>query len=315
MTSPRIPKRRTPKPGRARQRAIRSQASEAGVPYLAAARQLAAADLQPGEAFAAFGRTVYPAGPDSFRRATVERRRRRSFEERLADTRRAAVLPQGRAEHLAERFPPTRGLPGTGVGPMYHGEHRRELLTMLYLVVAAESPGLIPAVGDLAWIAEMGEETALDMACAALDRDARAIADRRPAALWPSVERALLLAERNGDWQIRQGAARLAAMYRAITAPRESPAGEPYAEELSLDGVRQILDAVLIVADDGHAPGTRVRVLSPAHRDRTGTIVGAMWSSAGPPVGYVVRPDDAGAAINADPGDLVILADQESLTR
>jgi hypothetical protein len=307
--------RRTPKQGRARQRAIRSQAAQAGVPYLAAARQLELAGLRPGEALAAFGRTVYPAGADSFRRETVERRRQRSLAERVADTRRAAVLPHGRAEHLAERFPPTRGLPGTGVGPLYHGEDRRELLTMLYLVVAAESPGLIPAVGDLAWIAEMGEETALDTACAALDRDARSVADRRPAALWPAVERALLLSARSGDWQLRQAATRLGTLFRTLTSPFESLGGEPYAEEPPLDGVRQILDAVLIVAEDGHAPGTRIRLIGEPHRDRIGTIVGAMWGASGPPIGYTVRPDDAGTAINAGPGDLVVLADQESLTR
>ncbi|RZT81666.1 hypothetical protein EV382_4955 [Micromonospora violae] len=172
--------RRTPRSGRARKRAVRAQAARAGVPYSVAARQLEAVGLQPGETLSSYGRTIYPVVFDSHRELMIRRREQRSFDERVLDNRRAATLPDGRAQHLVERFPPTRGRDGTGVGPLYHGEGRQELLAMLYVVVAAESPGLLPAVGDLVWIAEMGEETALDMACAELDREARRLLDRDP---------------------------------------------------------------------------------------------------------------------------------------
>ncbi|PTA48245.1 hypothetical protein C8054_01575 [Micromonospora sp. RP3T] len=280
-----------------------------------AARQLEAVGLQPGETLSSYGRTIYPAGSDAHRQMLVERRERRSFEERVADTRRAGALPDGRAHHLVERFPPTRGPKGTGVGPLYHGEGRRELLAMAYLVVAAESPGLLPEVGDLAWVSEMGEETALDTACADLDREARRLLDREPAVLWSVIDSALAAAERSADWQIRQEAIRHAALFRAMVSPREGYAGEPYVAELPVAGVRQILDALLIVAEDGHAPGTRVRLLSDSHRGRTATITGARWGSPGPPVGYDVWLDGARTALSARASELVVLAGQESSPR
>ncbi|WP_406069124.1 hypothetical protein [Micromonospora sp. NBC_01638] len=305
--------RRTPTPGRARKRAIREQAARAGVAYTEAARQLESVGLQPGETLSTYGRTIYPTGVDPHRQLLVERRERRSFEERVSDTRRAAALPHGRAQHLAERFPPSRGR--TGVGLLYHGEGREELLAMLYIVVAAESPGLLPDVGDLAWIAELGEDTALDTACADVDREARRLLDREPLVLWSILEKALAIAERSTDRQIRQEAIRQAALFRTMMTPRVGYAGEPYVEGLPTVGVRQILDALLIVADDGHAPGTRVRLLTKPNEARSATIIGAQWGSSGPPVGYLVWLDGATAPLSARAGDLVVLADQEPFPR
>jgi hypothetical protein len=306
--------RRTPRPGRARKRAIRAEAARTGVAYSVAARQIEAVGLRPGETLGCSGRTIYPGG-DSYRQSLIERRERRTPAERVADTRRAGALPDGRAGHLVERFPPTRGATGTGVGPLYSGEGRRDLLAMGYVVVAAESPGLLPAVGDLAWVAEMGEETAVDMACAELDREARRLLDREPLALWSAIEQALAAAERSPRWQIRQQAIRLAAVLRTMMAPRVGYAGEPYVDGLPLTGVRQILDALLMVGDDGHAPGTRVRLLRAPHEGRTATITGARWGTSGPPLAYLVRPDDARVASWAGPDELVVLAGQESLPR
>ncbi|MEU8425584.1 hypothetical protein AB0C15_32405 [Micromonospora sp. NPDC048835] len=254
-------------------------------------------------------------GHDPHRDFIIKRREQRSFDERVRDNRRAATLPDGRAHHLVERFPPTRGRSGTGVGPLYHGEGRQELLAMLYVVVAAESPGLLPALGDLVWIAEMGEETALDMACAELDREARRLLDREPAELWSVIEEALAAAERNADWQIRQESIRLAALFRTMMTPREGYAGEPYVEGLPLIGVRQILDALLIVADDGHAPGTRVRLLRDPDGGSRATITGALWGGSGPPIGYLIWLDEAKTAESVGADELAVLADQESRPR
>ena len=95
---------------------------------------------------------------------------------RLADTRRAARVPEGRAAHLVDRFPPTRGEPGSGVGLLYHGDERLSVLTDAY-------SGAGDAPGDLVWTAELGEETAVDIACAALDRRARRLLGDDPAGL------------------------------------------------------------------------------------------------------------------------------------
>ncbi|MEU7585564.1 hypothetical protein AB0A95_04605 [Micromonospora sp. NPDC049230] len=245
----------------------------------------------------------------------MERRERRSFEARVSDTRRAAILPPGRAQHLVERFPPSRGRTGSGVGALYHGEGRQDLLAMLYIVVATESPGLLPEVGDLAWIAELGEDTALDTACAEVDREARRLLDQEPLALWSGIQEALTVAERSVDGQIRQEAIRQTALLSTMMTPRLGYADEPYVPGLPVTGARQILDALLIVADDGHAPGTRVRLRRTPDDAGLATITGATWGSSGPPVGYLVWPDAATAPLLASPDDVIVLADQESLPR
>jgi hypothetical protein len=295
-------RQRHPVPDRARKRAIRAQAARADVPYSVAARQLDAAWLAPGELLASHGRTVYPAVDDTHRQSLIECRARLTKAQRVQDTRRAANLPTGRAGHLADRFPPTRGAQGTGVGLLYHGEGRQQALAVLYAVIAHEAPDVVPSAGDLAWQAELGEETAVDTACAVLDRMAR-----------------LLLTDHAGlvrrlDAVLAAGEASDGVMDRALDDPLTRKLSQP-AWRASLDGARHILDATLIVADDGHAPGTRVRMLSAPFAGRTATIIGALWDRTGPPTGYEVWPDGAAAVATAHPNDLVVLASPERAMR
>lgn len=278
-------------------------------------RHLEAVGLRPGETLSRYGRTIYPIGFDPHRQLLVERRERRSFAERVSDSRRAALLPHGRARHLVERFPPSRGRTGSGVGPLYHGAGREELLAMLYLVIAAESPGLLPEVGDLVWVAELGEDTALDTACADIDREARRLLDQEPLALWVRIQQALTTAERSLDGQVREEAIRQTALLGTMMAPRLGYAGEPYVPGLAVAGARQILDALLIVADDGHAPGTRVRLLTQPPGAQSATIIGARWGRSGPPVGYLVWLDGVTAPLSARTDDLIVLAHQETPPR
>jgi hypothetical protein len=301
--------RRKPAPDRARKRAIRAQAASTGVPYSVAARLHDAvmrqaesyarvfdiADWAAGETLAEQGRTVYPASSDTHRHWLIEARARWSADQRVQDARRAADLPAGRAQHLVDRFPPTRGEEGTGVGLLYHGDGRQHALALLYCVIAHERPDLVPSAGDLAWEAELGEETAVDTACAELDRAARLLLDGDRESLLPRITAALAAAQVHREWRVREGAIRLAANHGV---PKT---GLPW------DGVRHILDAVLIVGDDGHAPGTRVRMLAQPHNGRNATIVGAVWGRVGPPIRYEVCPDAAPPAVLADPRDLIVL--------
>jgi hypothetical protein len=75
----------------------------------------------------------------------------------------------------------------------------------------------------------------------------------------------------------------------------------------ALDGARHTLDAVLVTGDGGHAPGTRVRILSRPYRGRTATIVAARWPAAGPPVEYEVQPDGAPVTLAVAPAALTLL--------
>lgn len=242
--------------GRARKRAIRLHAACAGVSYTAAARRLAAGTTRADQ-----GRTPYPA--DAARSS-------RTLAERVADARLAADIPNGRAVHLTDRFPPRDA--GPGVGTLYGGAARQTVLGLAYAAVIGEYPGLEPARIDLAWQAESGEETVLDSACAQLDRAVRLLLD--------------------GGWE------RIAPASTQLVAVR-------------VDGVRQIMDALLIVSGVGHVPGTRVAMVS----GRPATIVGAVWDLVGPPVAYAVRPHGlAGEACAADvvvaPHELLVLAGQ-----
>ncbi|MDG6103326.1 hypothetical protein Daura_36485 [Dactylosporangium aurantiacum] len=328
---------------RKRRRAIRAHAAQAGVAYSVAARQLAGAGVGPGEGLASLGRTVYPVGLPG--RWSLAARERRPAAVKLSDARRAARLAGGRAAHLVERFPAGRettgqdtaargaagqdtaareragrertgqgigghGTAGRGAGGLYYaGDGLDDLLAMLYLVVAREAPGLVPAALDLAWTAELGEETAVDIECAEVDRAARLVLDDGVAGLWGRVEAAVRAGQDDASPAIRHDADRLTLVCRAFTMPVEGADGEPYVRRAPWRGAGQVLDALLVVAEDGHAPGTRVRLAGSA---AAGTIVGAGWGAAGPPVRYEVRFDTGHLARTVRPEELVVLPGQES---
>ncbi|MEV0128921.1 hypothetical protein AB0H83_10685 [Dactylosporangium sp. NPDC050688] len=288
---------------RKRRRAIRAHAEQAGVAYSVAARQLAGAGVGPGEGLASLGRTVYPV--DLPGRWSLGARERRPAGVKLGDARRAARLAGGRAAHLVERFPAGE----SSAGPCYAGQGLEDLLAMLYLVVVKEAPGLVPAALDLAWTAELGEETAVDIECAEVDRAARLVLDDGVAGLWGRVEDAVRAGQDDVSPAIRHDADRLTLVCRTFTMPVEGADGEPYVLRAPWQGAGQVLDALLVVAEDGHAPGTRVRLAGSAV---AGTIVGVGWGAAGPPVRYEVQLDTEHAARTLRPEELVVLPGQES---
>jgi hypothetical protein len=278
-------------PDRARRRAIRACAAKLGVPYSVAARLLTA--QMSGPAGHAHGGV--PTAGDEHREWLFAMRERRSFDLRVRDTRRAADLPLGRAEQLAERFPAIRSsrAPDGGVGPLYDGEGREATLAMLYAVLAHESPSLLPGADELAWVAELGEDAAVDITCAALDRAARLLLDEDRWQLWTRIEAALVAGVASPDRLVRDAAITLDREFRSTILRR------------SLDGARHTLDAVLVIAHQGHAPGSRVRV-GPGH-GRVATIVGLRWARTGPPTAYEVRTDTDLTTAVVDVADVVAL--------
>ena len=256
-------------PDRARRRAIRALAAQLGVAYSVAARLLAARSAAPA------GRPRFPIGDDEHRAWMFAAREHRSYLSRVSDARLAGDLPLGRAAHLTRRFPPLRAT--TAVGPLYSGESREATLAMLYAVVVHESPDSVPARDELTWAAELGEETAVDIACAALDRAARRLLDQDRWRLWARVEAALAALEAGPDRRLRDAATALNRELRSTSLRG------------SVDGARQILDALLVEACDGRPPGARIRV-----DGRPGTVTGVIWSS---PVEYEIRLDDDPARV------------------
>nr|WP_296065390.1 hypothetical protein [uncultured Actinoplanes sp.] len=228
---------------RARRRAIRALAAQMGVPYSVAARLIA----------------------DPHRALMFAHREQRPFHARVRDTRDAAAPPLGRAAHLVARFPRLH----TAAGRLYDGRDRQTVLAMVYAVVAHESPGRLPAAEELAWVAELGEETAVDITCAALDRAARLLLDDDHWRLWARVEAALDAGDPRGEVAITLGHELRTVSLRG-----------------SLPGARHTLDAVLLGAHRLKAPGTRISL-----GGRTATVVGARWPESGPPTAYEVRLD------------------------
>jgi hypothetical protein len=189
-------KRRHTVPDRARRRAIRALAAQLGVAYSVAARRLAAEKV----------------------------REIRPFHARVRDTREAADLPLGRATHLTARF----------AGPLSAGPSRRTVLAMLYATVAHESAELMPAAEELAWVAELGEEAAVDITCAGVDRAARHLLDEDGWRLWTRVEAALTAGEAAADRPARDAAVTLGRELRTVSLRG------------SVDGARETLDQVLL---------------------------------------------------------------------
>jgi hypothetical protein len=269
-------------PDRARKRAIRALATRLGVSYMVAARLLRAqlaGSCGGGGAPKNGPHGSGPTGADEHRAWLFAMRERRSFDLRVRDTRLATDVPLGRAAHLAERFPRLRQ---PGVEPLYDGDGRQALLAMVYAVLVYESPALLPPADELAWVAELGEETAVDFACAALDRAARLLLDVDRWRLWTRIEAALAAGEASRDRRLRDPAITLGGEFRTVILRG------------SLAGTRQTLDALLVAAHGGHAPGVRVLALGQA-----GTVVGVRWTIVGPPTGYEVKVD-AGATIDVD---------------
>jgi hypothetical protein len=282
--------RRRSVPDRARRRAIRTRAARAGVPYSVAARHLDGG-LDPP---ATTGRTVYPGAGDPHRGWLLSARANWSYAQRVRDTRQAVRLPVGRAEHLVARFPVLRGAPG---GPLYHGDARPALLAMVYATVVHERPDLVASTEELAWVANLGEETAVDLSLAALDRAARELAAQDRWRMWGRIEAALAAAAAGRDRELHWAAITLRYELESLSVPA------------SVDGVRHTLDALLVASAGGHAPGTRVRVRARSHRGRRATIVGVRWARSGPPVGYDVRPDVTAELLAVAPRDLSRLPD------
>jgi hypothetical protein len=265
---------------RARRRAIRALAAQLGVSYMVASRLLT------GEVADQHG-----AAAGGHRASLFALREQRPFDVRVRDTRLAADVPLGRPTHLTERFPPLRGV---RQGPFYDGEGRQSLLSMLYAVVAHESPAVLPTVEELEWVAGLGEEIAVDVSCAALDRAARLLLDGDRWRLWTRIEATLTAGAASTDQRARDAAVTLDRVFRTVILRR------------SLDGVRHILDALLVTAWEGHAPGTRVRVVTGPHAGRVGTVVGAGWRLSGPPTGYEVHLDTDPSTSTVDPDALTL---------
>ncbi|WP_127500659.1 hypothetical protein [Actinoplanes solisilvae] len=188
---------------RARRRAVRALAAQLGVAYSVAARLLA----------------------EGRRETPFAQREQRPYHARVRDTRESVDLPLGRAARLTARFPHLATEP-----------HRTTVLAMLYAVVLHESPSLKPAADELAWVAELGEEAAVDITCVALDRAAHRLLDDDTWHLWTRVEAALTAGATSPDRHVRDAATALDRELRTVSLRGSLPAARRTLDALLAEG-------------------------------------------------------------------------------
>jgi hypothetical protein len=162
-------------------------------------------------------------------------------------------------------------------------------------VLAYESPAILPTAEELAWVAELGEETAVDIVCAGVDRPVRLLLDDDRWRLCTRIETALDAGVAAHDRHARDAAITLGPPFRTTILRR------------SFEGARHTLDALLVAAYDGHPPGTRVRVLTGPHRGEAATVTGVQWPATGAPHAYRIRIDNGPAVLTVGVDDIGIL--------
>jgi hypothetical protein len=166
---------------------------------------------------------------------------------------------------------------------------------MLYAVLAYESPAIQPTAEELAWVAELGEETAVDIVCAGLDRAARLLLDDDRWHLYTRIEAALTAGEAADNRQVRDAAITLGRQFRTTILRR------------SLAGTRHTLDALLVAAHDGYPPGARVHILTGPRHGQAATVIGVQWPATGAPRTYQIQIDNGPAILTVSVDDIGIL--------
>lgn len=292
---------------KARKRAARALAAQAGVSYTAARRRLTQTQQLPDRPVS----VPPPRGVDALREWYLDGRATWSPEQRAHEARRATRITTGRAWHLVDRYPSLRTAHYHGY--VFGSDQMGNVLAveLLYLVALHEQPDLRPDPKHLAWVAELADTEPVDAACAELDRAARLVVDGDYDRLYRErIPAALEAATQSRDGQRRAQAQRVAAgFHQATKVPYgHNKAGFKLVRGVPIPAARQVLDATLTATAGGFAPGVLVDVVGGEHAGVTATVVGAEWAASGPPTGYVIyrgSPQPSPVV----PAELVRLAD------
>ncbi|RSD26416.1 hypothetical protein [Amycolatopsis eburnea] len=275
---------------KARKRATRTRAAEAGISYTAAHFENTAprpvGEQRPE--WAGIDWYAFPPEPPRGCRLgvlhanqryywTIRRRWASIAPEQVQRQAHSAADPLRRAQHLAGWWPE---------GLIYFGRTRDVALSVLYTIAMHDWPDLVPNAEVLAELAAAGEPAPVDAAFAELDRHARLLAgDQRHAPTVELVEQARTIlqtqaADTSDPRRRRHAEIALANIRRALTPYDVGRDGYPIAEGIAMPGALATLDAMLCSSQGGFPPGTVVscqdggrRVLAEIDRCR--------WAPAG----------------------------------
>ncbi|MBC2869811.1 hypothetical protein [Streptomyces mexicanus] len=218
--------------------------------------------------------------------------------------RRAAELPGGRAEQLAERVErPWQKTPG-GPWASFHAWDDRWLLALVYAMLTDQRPELRPDRGALRAAVEADDLAAVDALLEPLDRAAARLTTKVPAVWWGEVKPLLdayaddvesddgrdLLVVSWQEVEARHVVGRLVDRWRKAWVPVRNHNGYMDPPGVMWIVVKEWLDARLVDQHGGHAPGARVRLGD----GRPAVVRAVEWGEDGPPVAYRVRELEPG---------------------
>ncbi|WP_225629594.1 hypothetical protein [Streptomyces werraensis] len=219
------------------------------------------------------------------------------------EVRRAAELPGGRAEQLAEREErPRQKTPGAQWSA-YHSWEDRWLLALVYAMLTDQRSELLPDRARLRAAVEADDLAAVDALMEPLDRAAARLMTKVPAVWWGEVKPTLdayadavesddrdLMTLSWREVEERHVVGRLVDRWRKAWVPVQKSNGYWDPPGVMWLSAKEWLDARLVDQHGGHAPGARVRFGD----GRPAVVYAVEWGEDGPPVAYRVRELEPG---------------------
>ncbi|MGW3200132.1 hypothetical protein ACWDBD_37310 [Streptomyces sp. NPDC001118] len=211
------------------------------------------------------------------------------------EVRRAAELPGGRADQLAERIegPDARAY---GRYPILNDAW---LLALVYAMLTDRQPELLPDRSRLRAAVEADDLAAVDTLMEPLDRAAARLMTKVPETWWGEVKPVLdayadnvestdgrdLMALSWQEIEDRAAVDRLVGKWHTAWTPVRNYNGYWDPPGVMWIAAKGWLDARLVDQHGGQAPGSRVRLAD----GRLAVVYAVEWSEAGPPEAYRVR--------------------------
>lgn len=214
------------------------------------------------------------------------------------EVRRAAQLPNGRAQEFAWRYEPQSS---------FHGREAHWLLALVYAMLTDQHPELRPGRAELWAAVETDDMGAVDAVMEPLDRAAARLLTKVPDQWWgevkPRLDAYAAFVEADDrplqTWQEindRHWVGRLVVRWRqAWEEEHLNMHGFWEASGVMWRAPKGWLDELLVDWHGGHAPGARVRLAD----GRPAVVYAAEWGDEGEPVAYRIAELEPGQYGNA----------------
>lgn len=209
------------------------------------------------------------------------------------EVRRAAQLPNGRAQEFAWRYEPQSS---------FHGREAHWLLALVYAMLTDQHPELRPGRAELWAAVATDDQAAVDAVMEPLDRAAARLLTKVPDQWWgevkPRLDAYVSFVETDErelrTWQEiddRHWVGRLADRWRRAWQEKHlNMHGFWEASGVMWLAPKGWLDTLLVDRHGGYAPGARVRLTD----GRPAVVYAAEWSEAGAPTGYRISELEPG---------------------